>query len=378
MTSRIFPDPASHAPLTGTISDILPSVLTAITGAGADRLGLTARLAGARRVVVLLIDGLGSRVLPRAADVAPVLGDIRAGRLGGMTEIACHFPSTTPASLVSLGTGALPGAHGVLGFRVNLPGTDQVLDHTRWQDDPDPAVWQPVRTRFESAGVSTAVLGPAAYEGSGLTVAAYRGAPYTGANLGTLVDRVLASDARLIYGYHPRVDTAGHLFGLGSPEWLAEVAAVDAMLGQLVERLPEDTALVVTADHGMINVPDEDRIDFDAVPELRSGVRVLAGEPRVRYVHTLPGAQADVLAAWRAVLGDSASVVSRSEAIDSGWYGPVPDAHRDRIGDIVVTCLGRRVVVASELEPGASVLVGYHGSVTPDEVGIPLIVVPPR
>ncbi|MEV6525495.1 nucleotide pyrophosphatase/phosphodiesterase family protein [Longispora sp. NPDC051575] len=364
--------------MTGSISDILPGVLAAITGEGPDRLDLTARLAGARRVVVLLFDGLGSRVLPSAAPVAPVLEDIRAGRLGGMTEIACNFPSTTPASLVSLGTGALPGAHGVLGFRVNVPGTDEVLDHTQWRDEPDPGVWQPVRTRFESAGVSTAVLGPAAYEGSGLTVAAYRGAPYVPAGTGTLVDRVLASDARLVYGYHPRVDTAGHLFGVGSPEWLAEVATVDAMLGRLVDELPADTALVVTADHGMVNVTEEDRIDFDAVPELRSGVRVLAGEPRVRYVHTLPGAESDVLAAWRAVLGDTASVVSRSEAIDSGWFGPVPAAHRARIGDLVVTCLGCRVVIASDLEAGASDLVGYHGSVTPEEVGIPLIVVPPR
>jgi hypothetical protein len=361
-----------------SIVDILPSTLAALTGSGRDRLGLTERLAGARRAVILLIDGLGYHVLPHAEPVTPTLGDVAAGRLGTVRELTCGFPSTTPTSLVSLGTGALPGAHGVLGFRVNVPGSDRVLDHTRWVDDPDPVTWQPMRTLFETAGVTTAVFGPGDFADSGLTAAAYRGAPYTGAGLESLADAVLASDARLIYCYHPSVDKAGHLFGLGSTEWLAEVAAVDRVIDRLVAELPDDTALLVTADHGMVNFTASDKVDFDADPRLRAGVRLLAGEPRVRYLHTRPGATADVVDTWRAVLGGETLVLTRSEAVRTGWFGPVPPWHAGRIGDVVVVCRGPRLVVATRQEPRAAGLVGYHGSVSREEVGIPLIVVPPR
>ena len=117
----------------GSLSDVLPSALAVLGVAGADPLGLTAQLAGVRRIAVLLIDGLGWYQLPIAAPYAPTLTDL-AARYG--RPLTCGFPSTTPTSLVSLGTGAAPGAHGVLGFRVNVPGTDRVLTHIDWSGSP--------------------------------------------------------------------------------------------------------------------------------------------------------------------------------------------------------------------------------------------------
>src|SRR5207247_9869843 len=115
---------------------------------------------------------------------APTLADLATGRLGAATELTTGFPSTTPTSLVSLGTGTPPGAHGVLGFTVRVPGSTRVLNHIEWWDDPDPARWQPVRTQFDraaAAGVAVRVVSRPRFAGSGLTLAAYRGAPYLGA-----------------------------------------------------------------------------------------------------------------------------------------------------------------------------------------------------
>ncbi|WP_018350916.1 alkaline phosphatase family protein [Longispora albida] len=360
-------------PRIGSLAEVLPGTLSALTGR-TDPIGL----AGARRAVVLLIDGFGYHLLRQAGPAAPTVGDILAGRLGRVDEIRCGFPSTTPTSLVSFGTGALPGAHGIVGFRVNVPGSDQVLTHIQWMDEPDPALWQPLSTQFELAGLRTAVFAPAAYEGSGLTRSAYRGAPYHGASLDTLADQILSSDADLVYGYHPAVDAAGHRFGIGSPQWLAEVAAVDELLNRLATELPAGTALIVTADHGMVDIPESGKVDFDAIPGLRSGVRVLTGEARVRYVHTTPGATADVAAAWRAVLGPEPLILTREEAVDTGWYGEVAPAHLPRIGDLVVVCQGAQAVVCATTEPLEAMLVGYHGAISPAETGIPLIVVPAR
>jgi hypothetical protein len=129
----------------------------------------------------------------------------------------------------------------------------------------------------------------------------------------------------------------------------------------------------VTADHGMVDVPAETRLDLDTEPDLGRGVRVLAGEPRARYVHTVPGAEDDVLARWRAVLGDRAWVADRDEAVASGVFGRVDKALAARIGDVVALARGNWALTASEREPGPSRLAAYHGSLTATELAIPLL-----
>jgi hypothetical protein len=369
----------------GCLADVLPSVLAVLGVPGAtDPLGLRATLDGVRRVAVLLVDGLGHHLLPLAAPVTPTLADVLAGRLGTLTSITSGFPSTTPTSLASLGTGAPPGAHGLLGFTVNVPGTRRVLNHIDWSRDPDPLRWQPLATQFEraaAAGVTATVVSRASFAGSGLTVSAYRGAGYRPADdTGEMVTRVLAELAgeapRLVYAYHPDLDRTGHLFGVNSPQWRAAASDVDTMLARLAEALPPDAALVVTADHGQLDVPPECRFDLDADPRLRAGVRVVAGEPRVRYLHTEPGATTDVISTWRAVLGDAAWVVSRDEAVAAGWFGPIPEAHLRRVGDVVAACHDQYAVLATKTEPPlVSSLIGYHGSCTAAEMLVPLLVV---
>lgn len=148
------------------------------------------------------------------------------------------------------------------------------------------------------------------------------------------------------------------------------------MVEQVVAGLPGDAALLVTADHGMLDVPAGTRFDLDAAPELDDGVRLLAGEPRARYVHAVPGAAADVLDRWRAVLGERAWVVSRDEAVASGVFGAVDPGVAARIGDVVALARGTWALTTPEREPGPSRLAAYHGSLTATELAIPLLVAP--
>lgn len=367
----------------GSLADVLPSALAVLGVPGAvDLLGLRPRLAGVRRVAVLLVDGLGWYQIPTAARYAPTLAGLAAtvGR-----SLTSGFPSTTPTSLVSLGTGVAPGAHGVLGFTVRVPGTERVLNHIEWDGDPEPLRWQPVRTQWErarAAGVAVTVVSRPEYAGSGLTLAANRGGDYRGAaGVDALAATMLAALAAgagptLVSGYHPDLDRHGHLTGVDSVPWRIAAAEVDALLARLVDGLPPDAALLVTADHGQLDVPAAHRFDLDTDPRLRVGVRVVAGEPRVRYLHVAPGAVDDVVAAWSAVLGPAARVRTREEAVADGRFGPVPEEHLRRIGDVVVTCRGTYAVLATRSEPPAvSRLVAYHGADTAAEMTIPLLVV---
>jgi hypothetical protein len=335
----------------------------------------------ARRVAVVLVDGMGWHLLPALADDAPLLASVLAGGTGRLDELACTFPSTTPTSLASLTTGATPGEHGILGFTVKLPDSDRVLNHIFWRDDPPAAQWQPVPTWFERlrrAGVGARAVLPAAFLGSGLTEATYRGAQLCAANHDDDYAQLVADQLRaapgLVYAYTAELDTAAHVFGVASPEWHAAAVRVDALLTRLVEALPPDAALLITADHGGLNVPAHERIDLDADPRLGAGVRAVAGDPRVRYLYTEPGAASDVIAAWSGLLDGRAEVRSRDDAVAAGLFGAVRPEHLPRIGDVVVTCTGDTAVLATGHEPPeVAQFVGFHGAATPVEMAIPLI-----
>jgi hypothetical protein len=381
LSSGVPLHPATRGSLSPrSICDVLPAAATLLGAPQAtDAFGLVDYVGGVRRVVVVLVDGMGFHLLPELASDAPLLASVLSGGTGRLDELVCTFPSTTPTSLASLGTGVAPGQHGLLGFTVNVPETDRVLTHILWRDDPPPARWQPVPTWFERlrrAGIDARAVLAAPFIGSGLTESAYRGAQFCPTSRDDDYAGVVAEHVRtamgLVYAYTSALDTAAHLFGVGSAEWHAAGAYVDALLTRLLDALPSDAALLVTADHGGVNV--DERIDLDADPLLSAGVRVVAGEPRVRYLHTEPGAAPDVIATWTELLDGRAQIYSRENAVAAELFGPVRPEHLARIGEVVVVCNRETAVLASLREPPeVAQLVGLHGGATDVEMAIPLI-----
>ena len=172
------------------------------------------------------------------------------------------MPSTTATSLTSLGTGLVPGAHGLVGFTARIPGTDRLLNHLWWDKDVDPVEWQPHPTalgRLAHAGVHVTSVNKRDFDGSGLTVASQRGATYVGADrVGERIAATVAASAdqpSLTYVYDSDLDWTGHKFGVASTQWLQQLAMVDAEAEQLREALPASTRLLVVADHGMVDSP---------------------------------------------------------------------------------------------------------------------------
>ena len=216
------------------------------------------------------------------------------------------------------------------------------------------------------------------FRGSGLTVATMRGADFWPADsMGALAAQGAAAiwenGRALVSVYNGDLDNTGHVFGVGSDAWYNQLAHVDKLAEQLAGALPSGTCLYVTADHGMVDVGVEDKFDVDATPELRAGLALLGGEPRARHLYARRGAAADVLAAWRGVLGDRAWVLSREEAIKEGWFGPVDAGMTDRIGDVEVAPAGSFAIVATKAEPRESALIGMHGSLTSAEQLVPAL-----
>jgi predicted AlkP superfamily pyrophosphatase or phosphodiesterase len=290
-------------------------------------------------------------------------------------------PSTTATSLTSLGTALTPGQHGLVGYTSRVPGTDRLLNALMWDKQVDPLEWQPHETgfaRLRAAGVHATVVSKREFVDSGLTLCGYRGAEFVGGDrVGERIAGVVAASAEepsVTYVYDGDLDWTGHRYGVDSPQWRAQLSAIDASVEQLRETLDPAVRMVVVADHGMVDSPVSSRIDVDEHLELRSGVRLLGGEARFRHLYCSSGAVEDVLATWRGHLGDRADVLSRDEAIERGWFGPVVPQVRPRLGDVVVAARGDHAVMSSADFPYENLLVGLHGSLTAVEMEIPILI----
>lgn len=358
-----------------SLADLLPSVLATFGVPGCRNV---LDLPAARAVCVLLVDGLGWDLLRRHADHAPFL----AGASG--RPLTSGFPSTTAVSLGCLGTGLPPGQHGIIGYQTLIPGKGRLMHSLRWDAEVDPLTWQPNRTTFERAaahGIAVTQVAESRFEGTGLTVAALRGTRYVAAGsfgelAGGIVEALGTGGRSVVYAYIGDLDLTGHHRGVDSIAWRVQLAQVDRLVELLTALLPAGAALLVTGDHGMVDVPRSEMVDVDAPEEaaLREGVQLLGGEPRARYVYTRPGAEGDVLAAWQERLGDSMWVVTRDEAVEAGWFGPtVTKQVLPRVGDVIAAARTTVAVVATKQSPREAHLIGHHGSLTPAEQLIPLL-----
>ena len=376
---------------TAALSDVLPSVLTAL---GVPGFRDVFALPEVRRACVLLVDGLGHEMLREHPDEAPFLSDAAAHD----ATITVGFPSTTATSLASLATGAPPGEHGFVGYTFLVPGAGLVVNTLSWtawggerhgQDLAAVAVperVQPRATLFELAarsGVSVSRVGPGAHEGTGLTRALMRGGLFAGTGsvddlVAFTLDALVRPAPSLVYAYHPDLDAAGHFTGVGSDTWKQELRVVDALVRRIAEGLPPDAALLVTGDHGMTVLREEDKVDLRERPELRAGLRHLGGEARARHLYVEDGAAEDVAAAWGESLGGRMRILLRREAIAAGLFGStVTQEAERRIGDVLAIATTDVGVFDVDVEGILASLVGHHGALTERELLVPLLVFRP-
>ncbi|MFC6149841.1 MULTISPECIES: alkaline phosphatase family protein [Mumia] len=357
-----------------SLTSLLPSIAAAM---GVPSWSDVLSLPPADRYVVVLVDGLGHDLLAEHADAAPYLASLL-----DREPLRSGLPSTTATSLTSLGTGLPPGRHGVVGYTSRIPGTDRVMNSLRWDPEVDPAQWQPHPTMFEridAAGIPTSTVNKAEFEGTGLTVCSQSGVPFhpfvsVYERLDVVVEASEATPRSLVYTYESTLDHTGHERGCTSPEWRDRLRGINGDLADLRDALAPGTALVVTADHGMLDLPPAGRFDVEAEPGMLTDVTVFAGEARFRHLYTRSGAAEDVAARWRDRVAGQALVLTREEAEAAGWFGPIDDRVRPRIGDVVVAALGDFGVFSSRHFAIELKMAGFHGSVTPAEMRVPLLV----
>ena len=337
---------------------------------------LPAKVLQARQILLLVLDGLGWLQLRDRTEVAPTLTDMAGGPI---TTVA---PSTTAAALTSISTGLPPGEHGVVGYRIAVGGSSgpphgEILNALRWSTGNgdarrrhDPRLFQPCEM-FGSQ--RPPVVTRAQFADSGFTAAHLSDTRLFGyADRVGLVDQVLGAFAReepFVYAYWDDIDRTAHEFGLAE-RYNDELAACDAMVAELLHRLPAGTAVVVTADHGQVHV-GERLIHLPA--EVTGLVDGQSGEARFRWLHSRPGAASDLLAAAHQAFDHVGWVRSVDEVLSAGWLGDrVTSTARGRLGDVAVVARDP-VAFVDPAEASSIELIGRHGSLTADEMLVPAV-----
>jgi hypothetical protein len=348
------------------LSQVTPSIFSSLgLESAVDHLAVGQSPMG--RELLFLIDGFGFDTLATHPDAMPTMS-----RMINHGLIHTAFPSTTATSLATLTTGVMPGAHGMLGYTVQVPRSGgRLLNALKWDERVDPENWQPVETLFQratAAGITVTHVAAKRYENSGFTRAVFRGANYKGANVVTdLVSETkaaLQATPSFVYLYVNDLDTAGHSDGVGSDKWIAALSMIDQMVSQLMKEVPKGTRIWVTSDHGMINVDEKIVIGQDN--PLMQGVSVVAGEPRARHIYLesdSPVARAETASLWQEYLQDKAMVLTREQAIANDLFGAdvSPDAF-DRMGEVIAIARGGVVLLDAERAEKEGAMVGHHGA----------------
>ncbi|HEX2738082.1 MAG TPA: alkaline phosphatase family protein [Acidimicrobiia bacterium] len=328
--------------------------------------GMPAAVAGASAVVLLLLDGVGWQAVEAHRSLLPAFGSLEGGPI---TTVA---PSTTASALPSITTGLAPSQHGLVGFRMRVD--DGVLNVLRWQSsarrNPDPFL---VQRHTAFLGRPVPVVTKSDFRHTAFTDAQLRGGRFIGWNtLSTLVEhcrQLVAGGERFVYAYYPGVDSVAHEFGLFSPFYPAALQEADRLVASLLEALPPSAVLLVTADHGQVHVGD----NWIELPELEPMIDAQAGDARFRYLYARKGAVAELAAAAHSTVGHQAWVLTRQQLLDEGWLGPSPEGSIGRrVGDVVLAA-HEPVGFVDPALPKERRLLAMHGSLTPDEMLVPLL-----
>ncbi|MFV0307941.1 MAG: alkaline phosphatase family protein [Desertimonas sp.] len=330
---------------------------------------MPAPIAEAQQVCVLVLDGLGWDQLQALRDLAPTL----AGLAG--SPITTVAPTTTATALSSIATGLTPGEHGLVGYRILLGG--EVLNVLRWVSASGdrrrahpPRDVQPFPAFL---GHHVPVVSPAELESSAFTEAHLRGSKPAGWRAASAipveVGEQLRAGEKVVYAYYGGIDKTAHERGFG-PYYDAELVFADRLVADVIAALPSGAGLVVTADHGQVQVGG--RIVYPAA-ELLSMVAEQSGEGRFRWWHAAPGATADLLAAATEAYAEFAWVVSRQQMLDEHWFGPtVAPPVAARLGDVALVAR-EPVSFHDPDDSGPFELICRHGSLTGAEVMVPLL-----
>ena len=321
-----------------------------------------------KNIIVFLLDGMGKLILERHLSET---GPFRSHLAGIYTST---FLSTTVAATTSVMSGLQPCEHSWLGWDCFYPQVNKnvtvflnVEQGTKKQAADYNLAW--TITPYEN------VVDRIKRHGG----QAFLEAPFANRDLDSfekLCDRVRADCAKpgqkYIYAYWNQPDGNLHHYGCGSKEVKENLLNLEAQISKLAsepQAASEDSLIIVTADHGHI---DNRQVWLRDYPELHDCLlREPSLEPRVLNLFVKQGKEDFFVRSFTKTFGEDFDLLPMDEAISRGLFGtktPHPN-FRSMLGNYLAIAKGNLSIMTVDEQ-----FIGMHGSLTEDEMLIPLIV----
>jgi hypothetical protein len=337
------------------------------------------KLAQKKSYLVIIVDGLGVSNIRSAGGHAGFLNQ----RLKSSKTLFAGFPATTTSSLTSLATGQENGIHAVLGHRVYDRSLKRNINFLNdLGAELDPRDYQNIETISEIAakqGVKVSTIGPAEYDGSGFTMATMPNAIYISA--ASFQDRfasakkALSQSNSLTYLYFPELDQLAHRFGSDSTKWLDAIEELDSELAKFAKSIATSSGVVLTADHGVIDVASDRHVYLDEY-ECFDDLEQIGGDPRVGFLYFSDGVDLESKSQLiTGSIGKLTDVVTVDQLVRSGWLASFSHQAKLMAPDLVLLPKSDRVIYHRGFAKARSLLmIGQHGGMTQAEWEVPLIV----
>jgi hypothetical protein len=290
----------------------------------------------------------------------------------------CGFPSTTAASLVSLATGVTPGEHGFFGYRIFDRKIKQSVNLLTGLTVQTLSKYLIQSNSLETQSKTVVVSRPE-YRDSAFSQATFGSALFIGetdieTRFNKALDELNSATNQVVYLYVPELDQAAHKFGYQSSQWLEKLELVDAQVQRLIQGLAGSRGVVFTSDHGIVDVPKEKHIYLNECQNL-DGLIDVGGDPRSTFLYFDDKINTE---SSRQILDDFlagvATVHTISELVENGFYSAKIKTNIHVLPDLVVLPKpGRACYHRSFANPASLEMVGQHGGITDQEIGIPIL-----
>jgi predicted AlkP superfamily pyrophosphatase or phosphodiesterase len=354
----------------GMLGDVLISAKASVLGVD-NPLNLAKR----RSVCVILVDGLGLINLKESG--------AHAGFLNSQTSLkaSCFYPSTTSTSIVSFATGKPPWENGFIGYQVYDRDAEQSINFlSGWESQEQAMAYTTTKTISEQCAdedIEFHTVSQSIYKDSGFTAATTRGSKFHGTkSIGERFETALKLLAdptpKLVYLYIPELDQAAHAYGWKSTQWRNLLEDLDAEVSRFSAKLPKNTAALLTADHGVIDVASDNHIYLDEyLPE--SALTFVGGDTRGLFLYLKEASQVDQVRVFLdSRIGMQCYVATPAMLIAAGYWKEI--SKTSVVPDLIVLAKSEVALYHRSFAKKKSLdMVGHHGSISNQEMAIPLM-----
>lgn len=325
--------------------------------------------------LVILVDGLGWHNVNDFAGHAPFLKKHMDKRSKGYTA----FPSTTASSIMSLATGLSPSEHGFIGYKVFDRRTNESVNLLTGLTGETLNSYLR-KPNLASTTANIVVVSRPEYLGSGFSMATFGDARFIGEfnlekRFSIALKEINSGSGKLIYLYIPELDQTAHKFGSRSDKWIHLLEQVDSLARKIVSETAPNRGILLTADHGIIDVKPENHIFLDEAPALKERLLDVGGDPRATFIYLTETADLEKtkseLAIW---LGERAGVYEIGELVQSDIYASAVAEVEHVLPDLVILAAEKNACYhRGYSKPASLAMIGQHGGLSEAEIAIPML-----